>query len=137
MGPRSKYGEKLLDPRWQKLRLQIFERDKWLCKGCATSTETLHVHHIAYVGADPWDTPPELLITLCAECHAEEGVEYRPQLNEILKLFAYANVRTSMDLMFLEDAVCDAYLRLKDWKAAWLEGLRMYFDGWPGGRGDS
>lgn len=53
-----KYAEKLKDPRWQKKRLEILERDKWMCRGCCETQKTLHVHHIFYVhGLEPWDVP--------------------------------------------------------------------------------
>ena len=64
------YAEKLKDPRWQKKRLQILERDKWTCRACGEKEKTLHVHHIFYLqGADPWDIPDGLLITFCCDCH--------------------------------------------------------------------
>lgn len=63
-------SEKLKDPRWQKVRLQILERDKWTCRLCKSTENTLHVHHTAYRrGHDPWDYEPVTLITLCEECH--------------------------------------------------------------------
>ena len=71
----SSYPEKLKDPRWQKKRLQIFERDGWTCQACFGCEDTLAVHHRVYLqGADPWDYPDELLITLCKECHEVERV---------------------------------------------------------------
>lgn len=64
------YSEKLKDPRWQKKRLEIFERDSWSCRECFEKTETLHVHHGCYIkGRDPWDYDNELLVTLCEDCH--------------------------------------------------------------------
>lgn len=64
------YREKLLDPRWQKRRLEILERDGWACRECADASSTLHVHHVAYrSGADPWDYPDHMLVALCEECH--------------------------------------------------------------------
>ena len=66
------YLEKLKDPRWQKRRLEIFERDKFTCTQCFDSETTLHVHHIVYVkGYDPWDYEDDRLLTLCEKCHAE------------------------------------------------------------------
>lgn len=62
------YGEKLKDPRWQKVRLQVFERDQWTCKYCKDPKSSLHVHHTEYAG-EPWDVPIEKLITLCEYCH--------------------------------------------------------------------
>ena len=62
------YKEKLLDPRWQKKRLRILERDNWECKLCGDKTSTLHVHHKAYNG-EPWDAKETNLTTLCYNCH--------------------------------------------------------------------
>jgi 5-methylcytosine-specific restriction endonuclease McrA len=96
------YAEKLKDPRWQKKRLQILERDNWQCQSallCQIDVEpleptnclkeffvwkrdrsnpTLHVHHKKYrKGADPWDYPDDELITLCAPCHEYESLDER------------------------------------------------------------
>ena len=68
----TEYSEKLKDPRWQKKRLEIFERDKWKCRVCAAGDETLHVHHLVYMkGRDPWEIHSGLLITLCSQCHKQ------------------------------------------------------------------
>ncbi len=66
------YAEKLKDPRWQKKRLEIFQRDQFRCMECFSDEKSLQVHHIAYKGKNPWDTPNELLITYCHECHQKE-----------------------------------------------------------------
>jgi len=67
------YSEKLKDPRWQKKRLEVFERDEWRCQKCFDDQETLCVHHLRYVpGWEPWDYPINKLLTLCEGCHAEE-----------------------------------------------------------------
>lgn len=69
------YAEKLKDPRWQKKRLQILERDNWECQECAEKEKTLHVHHKNYYsGKDPWECNDNNLITLCETCHTKEGV---------------------------------------------------------------
>jgi hypothetical protein len=67
------YSEKLRDPRWQKTRLEILERDYWSCQICYDTKTTLNVHHRYYDdGADPWDYPPSALVTLCQPCHEFE-----------------------------------------------------------------
>lgn len=67
------YSEKLRDPRWQKKRLEILNRDNFTCIGCGSNTRTLHVHHQLYQrGLDPWDYQENLLITLCEVCHEGE-----------------------------------------------------------------
>lgn len=70
---KSAYSTKLLDPRWQQMRLKILERDEWMCQLCFDKESTLHVHHHYYDNTkDPWDYPSEALITLCASCHEDE-----------------------------------------------------------------
>lgn len=79
-----KYSEKLKDPRWQRKRLEIFERDGWTCRGCYDEKNTLAVHHLKYLpGKDPWDYPDELLLTLCKDCHEAER-EHRPIVEQAL-----------------------------------------------------
>jgi hypothetical protein len=65
----STYSEKLKDPRWQRKRLEVLSRDKFTCQSCGSTTDTLHVHHCHYFKGDPWNTPDDLLLTLCEECH--------------------------------------------------------------------
>lgn len=62
------YSDKLLDPRWQKKRLKIFERDNWSCVCCADSSSTLSVHHKSY-NVNPWNVENDQLMTLCVLCH--------------------------------------------------------------------
>lgn len=63
------YSEKLKDPRWQKKRLEVLQRDGFKCLDCGDGKKTLNVHHCAYVGRDPWLVPDSVLMTLCHECH--------------------------------------------------------------------
>jgi hypothetical protein len=80
-----KYAEKLKDPRWQQKRLRIFNRDGFQCKACQDTKKTLHVHHLSYSHSrDPWDTPDELLITLCFECHEEETEQRKASEDSLL-----------------------------------------------------
>lgn len=70
---KQSYAQKLKDPRWQKKRLQIMERDNWSCRSCHTDKATLHVHHKYYAfGREPWDYHDDILITLCDRCHEAE-----------------------------------------------------------------
>lgn len=62
------YGDKLKDPRWQKKRLKILERDEWKCKYCGDTETTLHVHHLQYKGS-PWASQDDHLETVCLHCH--------------------------------------------------------------------
>lgn len=60
------------DPRWQRLRLYVMERDAWRCVACGDAKSTLHVHHKRYCG-DIWDSPQQDLQTLCNSCHMALG----------------------------------------------------------------
>ena len=80
------YAEKLKDPRWQKKRLEIFQRDKFRCMECFSDEKSLQVHHIAYKGKEPWDTPNKLLITYCYECHQKEEDKLKALGEKFIKI---------------------------------------------------
>lgn len=62
------------DPRWQKKRLEIFQRDDFTCQLCGTKDKQLQVHHRWYVsGRQVWEYPEASLVTLCETCHEVEG----------------------------------------------------------------
>lgn len=74
---KESYKQKLLDPRWQKKRLEILHRDDFRCRVCNDGASTLHVHHKAYIhGRAPWDYEDEYFIALCDKCH--EKAHKRP-----------------------------------------------------------
>jgi hypothetical protein len=70
------------DPRWQKKRLEILERDGWTCCRCGDASKTLHVHHTCYFSIVesgsgnrvrfPWEYNGKQLVTLCENCHESE-----------------------------------------------------------------
>ncbi len=87
--PSTSYRKKLADPRWQKKRLEIFERDEFACQLCGATESTLHIHHKHYsnyhhdwaddgetapakVFDEPWTSLDDALVTLCKACHEEE-----------------------------------------------------------------
>jgi len=84
------YSEKLRDPKWQKKRLGILNRDNWTCRVCGDKENTLHIHHLYYKkGAEPWDYPDDALRTLCGDCHECETDflrDYEDDLIRSLKL---------------------------------------------------
>lgn len=89
MSEKKSYKEKLKDPRWQKKRLIIMERDRFQCSSCGDDSKTLNVHHCVYVNTnDPWDYPDNLLITLCEDCHnfehsGQRDLEIKDLLEEL------------------------------------------------------
>jgi len=98
------YFEKLKDPRWQKLRLKVFERDGWACQICKSKDKTLNAHHRYYTSkTDPWDYPIDALSTLCEACH-EEATDHIEFLDMILK-----GVWSPQALGHLGNAIYEAY----------------------------
>jgi len=86
------YIGKLKDPRWQKKRLEILNRDKWACTRCKNTEETLVVHHMVYFdNLQPWEYPDDLLLTFCESCHELELLNMRTVekdlINEIKSKF--------------------------------------------------
>lgn len=101
------YKDKLLDPRWQKKRLRILERDKWACRCCGDKESTLHVHHVHYDprAEGPWDYADTSLVTLCAECHDYEGPELVIYRNLLIQTLVAAGCWKSSQFAMLSDAL--------------------------------
>lgn len=83
------YSEKLKDPRWQRRRLEILNRDEFTCRDCGDKENTLHVHHCTRIGGkEPWEYIDGDLRTLCWKCHEErEAIEHDVKL-EFARLLA-------------------------------------------------
>lgn len=99
----STYSEKLRDPRWQKKRLQILNRDNFTCQWCQDTESTLHIHHLKYKG-DPWDIEDEFLITLCETCHQYIDEDYHGAGAKLIAAFK-SKAFASEHLLKLSDAV--------------------------------
>lgn len=84
------YAEKLRDPRWQRKRLEIMQRDNFTCRYCEANYKTLHIHHLEYQRfKEPWDYSNEWLITLCESCHQEvnkEREEFEKKVKKAMRL---------------------------------------------------
>jgi hypothetical protein len=109
------YWEQLRDPRWQKKRLEIMQRDEFICQSCGDAGKTLNVHHGYYAkGLAPWEYEDETLRTLCEDCHkmAEESLASLRQL--IGKLDpATVDIVRGFASFFAEPAINDSpWLRL-------------------------
>jgi hypothetical protein len=79
------YFEKLKDPRWQRKRLEIMERDDFTCVSCGNKEKTLNVHHKTYrKGAEPWDYEDGNFMTLCEPCH-EQSHEFIDEIKQNIR----------------------------------------------------
>lgn len=98
---KSDYSQKLLDPRWQKKRLEILDRDSFTCQLCGDNKNTLHVHHKIYMkDTEVWDYRDELLITLCANCHNGQK-DIKAEMEELLLSTLYSKGIMHEDLLEL------------------------------------
>lgn len=102
---RSEYAKKLLDPRWQKLRLEVLSRDNWTCKSCGAKDKTLHAHHVFYwpEQENPWDYPAETIVTVCDACHADEHRDMRQREAGLMFSACMAGFRTYNDVSRLTE----------------------------------
>ncbi len=89
------YADKLKDPRWQRRRLEIMQRDNFRCVKCGDDKNTLQVHHKEYImDCDPWRYDDDYLSTLCMHCHQEitdfkvSGIEEFDSI-ELYKTYRY------------------------------------------------
>lgn len=93
------YSDKLKDPRWQRKRLEVFERDQFTCQYCESTTKTLNVHHIEYQqGCQPLEYELDMLVTLCEECHEKE---------EFLKNFTQSGINYLVSIGMLRLHIAD------------------------------
>ena len=78
MDTQTSYSDKLRNPKWQRKRLEIFERDGFTCTQCGDDKNELQVHHKIYIpDIQPWEYPNDVLITLCKKCHDKEFVRWK------------------------------------------------------------
>jgi hypothetical protein len=78
------YSDLLRDPRWQKKRLEVLERENFACEQCEDASTELHVHHTYYAkGRKPWEYDAADLRCLCKPCH-ERVTEKTAELHRLL-----------------------------------------------------
>lgn len=84
MAKKSDFYDQYKDPRWQKKRLEIMERDGFMCQCCGESKSELNVHHKKYIkDKDLWDYDNKYLVTLCSNCHKETHLT-KDRINDII-----------------------------------------------------
>uniref|UniRef100_A0A6H2A2N3 Putative HNH endonuclease n=1 Tax=viral metagenome TaxID=1070528 RepID=A0A6H2A2N3_9ZZZZ len=110
----STYSEKLKDPKWQKKRLEIFQRDNWQCKNCGSKEKTLNVHHCWYYYGkkDPWEYDDKSLVTLCENCHKDEEKMRESAEGDLLTVLRQGGY-TWLDIYELTELVLNAGKKLR------------------------
>jgi hypothetical protein len=107
------YSEKLRDPRWQKKRLEILNRDGFSCCLCGDKETELHVHHKKYY-KEPWNAKDESLQTLCKYCHLlvelSKNEKCTPPSKVVKIVNEYGDIRLHglfLDLLIITYGYCD------------------------------
>lgn len=66
----KEWADKYKDPRWQRMRLDVYRKHGFKCSRCGDDKNELHVHHVNYPkGKEPWECSIYNLLPLCADCH--------------------------------------------------------------------
>ncbi len=105
------YAFKLKDPRWQRKRLEILQRDNFTCQECYATDKELNVHHLIYKKRDPWDYPNHCYQTLCVDCH-QERQELTDKIVDALRL-AIKDVKTPRLIASAQSICAAAMLELE------------------------
>lgn len=104
------YAEKLADPRWQKKRLRILERDEWACRWCGDNTTELNVHHLIYhKGMDPWDYEDRELLTVCRPCHDKQTQNLPAAIEKLLRAVRVDWAMQASDVDLLAEYLSGVY----------------------------
>lgn len=118
------YAEQYKNPKWQKLRLKILDRDDWSCQKCNDDESQLQVHHKRYVyGKKVWEYKDSDLITLCNACHEEEKDGMKEEIEnfiEVIKLKLFSNQVSSLNcslgyLIYREPYPMDILISALEW----------------------
>ena len=107
------YYEKLKDPRWQRKRLEVMERDEWKCRRCKCEGKTLNVHHKRYAkNGDPWGVELKDLVTLCEHCHEVIELNKKSVLECLINndYFIDFDIYETNFVSFMENLRCNANL---------------------------
>jgi len=121
----SKYSEKLKDPRWQKKRLEVFNRDGFECSNCGNKDSMLAVHHLYYEkDKDPWDYPLEAFKTFCEECHEIERSCRKEYENHLLEMLRHDGF--SADDVF---SLCEGFYYMNKQSTSHLVGMAIWWLG--------
>ena len=105
---KNEYADMLKSPKWQKKRLEIMQRDGFVCQHCGDDETTLHIHHLRYdFSIKPWEYNNDDLVTLCEHCHnrVTENKNKLPKRETIEKLKKFVDSERTYRIEKLRDGV--------------------------------
>ena len=126
----SNYSELLKDPRWQKKRLEIFQRDNWTCQHCLSEDKTLNVHHMRYADL-PWEANNDWMVTLCCECHKIEE-DLCEQNHGLKQIACFANIPVLLQLELIVrvidgGGISEIHKLIKGYDHLYPDGHRLFY----------
>ena len=102
------YKEQYKDPRWQKKRLKVLERDEFTCFKCGSKNNTLHVHHNYYLkDHNVWEYPDSAFNTLCEDCHSLVK-HYNNQIEYVAILMLTGSILNKDNFIYLDSYLISA-----------------------------
>jgi hypothetical protein len=117
------YSDKLKDPRWQRKRLEVMQRDNFKCSQCKNGDITLNVHHWQY-SKEPWDAKNEDLTTVCHLCHKE--IEHCKALTkELLRQFDFRELLSNIERLLLKNKELKV-IAFEDCVTVVIEEMKLY-----------
>lgn len=119
------YAQKLQDPRWQRVRLEVLDREDFTCEWCQATNKTLHVHHGYYQkGLEPWEYNTNTLHCLCEDCHPEVQA-LTTEAHHLFASLSHASFDTVLGFLRYRAAECreDEAARIVVENAEVLDGL--------------
>lgn len=130
MRSKTTYAEQLLDPRWQKKRLEVLDYADFACEICGDDESTLHVHHKHYIrGRKVWEYDNEQLVCLCRQCHTNQH-DNEEKFHDLIARIELDGPHSRDEVYFLisgfigfkpeieydyEKALCDLGAFCRDW----------------------
>lgn len=112
---KTPYWQKLLDPHWQRKRLEIIKRADFKCENCRTDLAMLTVHHSYYQkGVEPWEYPDLSLHCFCMGCHEERADAERELLNNI-GIWRASEISHVAEALRIDDSMSADPNQIGDW----------------------
>jgi hypothetical protein len=100
--PIDAYSALLQRPEWKRKRMEIMERDGFVCTQCkapGTPENYLQVDHKLYMpGSLPWEISNSYLQTVCVKCH-KRFTELRRRVQELIGEMNMYELPAAVDML--------------------------------------